>query len=202
MLKSFALALLGLIVSSPGRAQEKPTASITTMEGLSSAIIELVGKEQTVKVEANTFINATPSTWMAKGRNAEVKAPKGLHQVRLGTINVKKVFLDFILVKMDTRRKGDYRYYAIEGAPRGSKPGEMAPQVLFNPFQTPLFSFKLPPPTPHPVLTDDGSYVINLPQPLEPGHYAVVLGLFFTTTPMPFSTQNPTIPGWDFDAVE
>lgn len=81
-----------------------------------------------------------------------------------------------------------------------------------------MLSFDKSLPIPQPVHGTDGTYVINIPEPFTPGHYAVVPGLLFilpgiALTPQQLTyaglnfdapgtaiaTHNPTLAGWDFD---
>lgn len=197
MSKSAYLSLLCLALGSFTLAQGKIIEPATTLEALSSLSIELVSQDKTIKVESTTFLSINTATWMTKGLNADTKAPKGVTQIRLGSMDLKKLAVDIILVKLD--KKKAYRYYEIEGV-RGR--GEVKPRILFDPFAPALFSFEAPIATPRPVRIADGTYIINLPKALAPGHYAVVPGLFHATTGTALTTQNPTLVGWDFDVVE
>lgn len=192
------LVLLCLSLCHSALAQVKPLEPVTTLEALASVAIELVGSDNAVKVESATFRAINTAMWMTKGASADAKAPKGLTQIRLGAMDIKKLAVDLILVKLEEKKKS-YRYYVIEGV-RGK--GEVKPAILFDPFAPALLSFDAPIPTPRPVRIADGTYVINLPKPLAPGHYAVIPGLFHTTSGTALTTQNPSIAGWDFEVTE
>ena len=205
MLKATILSLLCLALAPIASAQGKPSVPSDAIEALTPVRIELVAFNTTVKVDSTMFRAVNIATWTAKGPSAATKAPKGLTQIRLGSIDLKKLPFDLLLVKLDEKDKAP-RFFQVEVVPNKSGTvrdrDEVKARLLFEPYQRKLLSFDKRIATPKPERALDGTYVINILQPLTPGHYAVVPGLFYSTPGTALMTQSPNIPGWDFDVTE
>lgn len=205
MFKSFTLSLLCLALAPVATAQGKPSVPAEIIEALAPVRIELITFNTTVKVDSTMFRAVNVATWAAKGTSAATRAPKGFTQIRLGSIDLKKLPFDLLLVRLDEKDKTS-RVFQVEVAPNKSGAvrdrDEVKARLLFEPYQTKLLSFDKRIPTPKPEKAFDGTYVINILQPLAPGHYAVVPGLFYATPGTALMTQSPNLPGWDFDVTE
>lgn len=185
-------------------AEGKLSVPAETIAGLTPIRIELVAPDATLKIDSTMFRAVNFGTWMVRATRSANRAPKGLTQIRLGSIDPKKLPFDLLLVKLD--EKMDTRFFRVEIA--SNKSGvvidrdEVKAQLLFEPYQIKLLSFSKATPTPKPEMAPDQNYVINILRPLEPGHYAIVPGLFYATPHTAQMTQSPDLPGWEFDVAE
>lgn len=184
-------------------AQGKLSVPAEIIETLTPVRIELVAPDATLKVDSTMFRAVNFSTWMVRATSSANRAPKGLTQIRLGSIDPKKLPFDLLLVKLDERK--DTRFFRVEIAPNKSGAvldrDEVKAQILFEPYQVKLLSFSKPIPTPKPEMASDQNYVINILRPLAPGHYAIVPGLFYANPRTAQMTQSPDLPGWEFDVT-
>lgn len=185
-------------------AQGKLSVPAETIEALTPIRIELVAPEATLKIDSTMFRAVNFGTWMVRATSSANRAPKGLTQIRLGSIDPKTLPFDLLLVKLDEKR--DTRFFRVEIAPNksGAVPDrdEVKAQLIFEPYQIKLLSFSKPTPTPKPEMASDQNYVINILRPLVPGHYAIVPGLFYANPYTAQMTQSPDLPGWEFDVAE
>ena len=184
-------------------AQGKLSVPAETIEALTPVRIELVAADATLQVESTMFRAVNFSTWMVRARNSANRAPKGLTQIRLGSIDSRKLPFDLLLVNLDEKK--DTRFFRVEIAPNKSGTvldrDEVKAQLLFEPYQVKFLSFSKPIPSPKPEMASDQHYVINILRPLAPGHYAIVPGLFYANPHTAQMTQSPDLPGWEFDVT-
>lgn len=185
-------------------AQGKVSVPTEAIEALTPIRIELVAPDASLKIDSTIFRAVNFGTWLVRAANSANRAPKGTTQIRLGSLDLKKLPFDMLLVKLDEKK--DTRFFRVEIAPNKSgvvlDRDEVKAQLLFEPYQTKLLTFSKAVPTPKPEMASDQSYVINLPLPLTPGHYAVVPGLLYASPNTTQMTQASGLPGWEFDVTE
>jgi len=185
-------------------AEGKLSVPAEAIEALIPNRIELVAPDATLKIDSTMFRAVNFGTWMVRATSSANRAPRGLTQIRLGSIDPKKLPFDLLLVKLDEKK--DTRFFRVEIAPNKSgvvlDRDEVKAQMLFEPYQVKLLSFSKATATPKPEMASDQHYVINILRPLEPGHYAVVPGLYYANPHTAQMTQSPDLPGWEFDVTE